>query len=176
MIGPRTQESQHAQQGIVHYSLFLAVAAVLFVLGTVAAKGAAQTADDNLVDCAGQPYAITVVVTGVRSTKGVITADLHGDRPENFLKKGKKLARVRVPAQTGETRLCFLAPHAGVFAAGVYHDENGNRRFDKNFLGLPSEPYGVSNNPGFAFGPPKFEAAAFTVDDDGTEIRIKLRH
>ena len=28
----------------------------------------------------------------------------------------------------------------------VYHDENGNEEFDKNFLGIPKESYGFSNN------------------------------
>ena len=176
MISPITQDSQHAKRGMAQYSLLVGALSVLLALGLVGTTGAAQAANDQVIDCVGQPLAITIVVTGVRSSKGLITADLHGDRPEDFLKKGKKLARVRVPAQAGETRLCFLAPHAGVFAAGVYHDENANRRFDKNFLGLPSEPYGVSNNPGFSLGPPKFKASAFTVDDNGTELTIKLRH
>jgi hypothetical protein len=28
----------------------------------------------------------------------------------------------------------------------AFHDENGNGRLDKNFLGVPTEPYGFSND------------------------------
>ena len=83
---------------------------------------------------------------------------------------------MRVPASSGEVELCVAAPREGVFAIGLYHDENGNRKFDKNFLGLPAEPYGVSNDPSMVLAPPKHEDAAFTVGPEGATVVITLRH
>ena len=51
----------------------------------------------------------------------------------------------------------------GTYAIGVYIDENENEKLDTNFLGMPKEQYGFSNN-SKAFGIPKFEAAAFAID------------
>jgi uncharacterized protein (DUF2141 family) len=49
----------------------------------------------------------------------------------------------------------------GTYAIGLYIDENKN--LDANFLGIPKEQYGFSNN-AKAFGIPKFEAASFVID------------
>ncbi len=125
--------------------------------------------------CEEQAGAIRVIVKNVRKAKGTITADLHGDKPEEFLKKKKKLVRVRVPARIGSVEMCLPVPGPGVFAIGLYHDVNGNRKFDKNALGLPAEPYGVSNNPGLRLGPPKHKEARFTVGPNGTTVEITLR-
>lgn len=126
-------------------------------------------------NCAGQENVIHVAVSGVGSDLGTITADLHGERPEEFLKKSKKLLRVRVPARSGTVRLCFQAPKSGVYAIGVYHDENANKRFDKGLFGIPAEPYGISNNPRILFGPPSHEDSAFVVAPEGIELEITLR-
>ena len=49
----------------------------------------------------------------------------------------------------------------GTYAIGVYIDEN--EKLDTNFLGIPKEQYGFSNN-AKAFVIPKFEAASFVID------------
>ena len=51
---------------------------------------------------------------------------------------------------------------------------NGNKEFDKNFLGIPSERFGMSNNPKFGLKSPTYEESVFTVPETGKHIRIKL--
>ena len=52
---------------------------------------------------------------------------------------------------------------AGDIAVLVYLDENGNGLIDKNFIGIPTEPLGLSN--GYQpKGPPRFERARFRLD------------
>tara|TARA_B100000795_G_scaffold26211_1_gene17411 strand:- start:670 stop:1092 length:423 start_codon:yes stop_codon:yes gene_type:complete len=51
----------------------------------------------------------------------------------------------------------------GTYAIGAYIDENENEKLDTNFLSIPKEQYGFSNN-AKAFGIPKFEAASFVID------------
>ena len=126
-------------------------------------------------DCTGLDNLIHIEVSGVQSDLGTITADLHGEHPEEFLKQGKKILRVRVPARSGKVRFCMQAPRPGVFAIGVYHDQNANKRFDKDLFGLPAEPYGISNNPRILFGPPSHEESAFVVGPEGTNLQITLR-
>ncbi len=54
---------------------------------------------------------------------------------------------------------------AGEYALVVYHDENGNKRLDKNFIGIPREPLGFSN--GYRpKGPPTYERARFKLGKD----------
>lgn len=126
--------------------------------------------------CAGRNPVIAVTVTEIRHAGGMVVADLHGDNPEHFLKKGKKLKRIRMPARAGSVRLCIPVDAPGIYTLAVYHDENGNRKFDKNWLGIPVEPFGVSRNPSFLFGPPDFEDSAFKVEESGATLVIALRH
>jgi uncharacterized protein (DUF2141 family) len=65
-----------------------------------------------------------------------------------------------------------LAP--GRYAVRVMHDENGNRKLDTNFVGIPTEGYGFSNNPR-AMRPATFEEARFDVPAEGARTRIRLR-
>jgi outer membrane protein len=55
----------------------------------------------------------------------------------------------------------------GEYALLVYHDENGNGRIDKNFIGIPNEPLGFSNRYR-PKGPPSYKRAAFQIKSDET--------
>jgi uncharacterized protein (DUF2141 family) len=69
-------------------------------------------------------------------------------------------------------KVAGLAP--GRYAVRVMHDENGNGQLDRNFVGMPTEGYGFSNNPR-AMRAATFEEAGFDVGDDGASVRIVLR-
>ena len=50
----------------------------------------------------------------------------------------------------------------GRYAILALHDANLNGDMDLNFMGIPTEGYGVSNNAYTMFGPKSFEEAAFS--------------
>ena len=54
------------------------------------------------------------------------------------------------------------------YALLVYHDENSNDRIDKNFIGIPREPLGFSNNYK-PKGPPSYSRAAFMLKEGMTQ-------
>ena len=62
----------------------------------------------------------------------------------------------------------------GRYALAVYHDVNSNGMLDKNFAGIPKEPYGFSKNFRPRFSAPKFEDCAFVLKDPGQKISVKL--
>jgi uncharacterized protein (DUF2141 family) len=71
--------------------------------------------------------------------------------------------------------LCiFTNLNPGVYAVSTFHDENSNAKLDTNFLGIPKENYGFSNNASQPFGPPSFEEAAFEVKVNSI-VTIKLK-
>lgn len=86
-------------------------------------------------------------VEQVRSSKGHIVVTLYGSDPKRWLKPDGSLYIYTVPARAPTTRTCIVLPGAGRYAIAVYHDRNGNGRIDRNFLGLPTEDGGLSNNP-----------------------------
>lgn len=125
--------------------------------------------------CDSRPYSMQIRVLGVRESRGTITVDVHDDDPAKFLKSGGKLARLRVPAVAGETAFCVTVPRAGIYALAIYHDRNANTKLDKNFIGLPSEPFGLSNNPPLRLAMPKHRDSAFEVNGPRTPVLIDLR-
>ena len=126
--------------------------------------------------CDHASTAIDVRVRGVRSEHGYVTLVLYGDNPDDFLVKGKKIFKQRFAARQGTVALCVSLPEPGVYAAAAYHDENGNTKLDKNWIGLPKEGFGVSNNPSMFLAPPSHEEAAFTVADGISRVDIKLNY
>ena len=62
----------------------------------------------------------------------------------------------------------------GTYAVSVYEDLNGNHKLDHNFLGIPREPVGASNNPRSRLGPPRFKQCSFHVGTAPKNIAITL--
>ena len=65
----------------------------------------------------------------------------------------------------GSATYIFDLPE-GVYAIGIFVDVNRNNRMDRNFIGIPKEQYGFSNDASGNFGPPSFAEASFTVSGD----------
>jgi uncharacterized protein (DUF2141 family) len=126
--------------------------------------------------CPSQGKPIHVHVHGVRSASGTVKAVLYGPDPKSFLVKGKKADKEREPAQEGTMTLCVAAPDVGKYAVVVYHDENDNHKFDRNWIGLPTEGFGVSNDPSLFLAPPKFEESSFEVKGDVTHVAVEMKY
>lgn len=130
--------------------------------------------DFEHVSCRGAENEIRVIVSGVRQSAGLIVADMYPNDQEVFLRGRGRIKKVKYAARAPETKFCVPAPEAGLFAMAIYHDRNANGDFDKTGLGLPAEPWGLSNNPRGLFGPPKVERTLFEVSAEGAEVEIKL--
>lgn len=144
---------------------------LIFLLAAPARAGAIDrtcAADD--------PVRLQILVSGVRSAKGTLTIMLYGDREEDFLKKGGRLSRIRVPAQTGEVRVCIPVPAAGSYAISLYHDEDANKKLTKNWLGLPTEGYGFSRDAAVSYRLPQLDETVFTALPGDTPVRITMRY
>ena len=63
--------------------------------------------------------------------------------------------------------LVFEDLEPGTYCITLYHDEDNNGQLNRGGLfGMPSEPYGFSNNPRSWFGPPSYEDCVFEVKGD----------
>ena len=118
-----------------------------------------------------ETFLLKIKFTSVRSSDGKIAVAVYNSK-EDYMVTGKEYFAIRVKAQEGETYLEISLPK-GEYAISVFHDENDDQKLNTNFMGIPKEDYGFSNNPNSTFGPPKFEKAVFTLAND-LEIDIKL--
>jgi uncharacterized protein (DUF2141 family) len=95
--------------------------------------------------------------------------------PETFLRHGCPYTG-RAPAVSGEAQVVVRGIEPGVYAVQAFHDENGNLDLDRNFLGMPKEGMGFSNDAPMRFGPPRFEDAAIAIGARGAATRLRLRY
>ena len=63
---------------------------------------------------------------------------------------------------------------SGSYAIAVYQDINNNGKLDKNWVGIPTEPYGFSKDPVIRFGPPLYEDCQLHLEGK-KNISIRLR-
>jgi len=75
-----------------------------------------------------------------------------------------------------EAHLSFRKIPYGTVAVSVIHDENNNGKLDFNFLGIPTEGYGASNNAAGYMGAPKFDKASLMLNEPLLETSIELKY
>jgi uncharacterized protein (DUF2141 family) len=116
---------------------------------------------------------VIVKVTGLRSEKGQVKIAVF-NLPERWLgEQPVYSSTINVDGQSVTWKLNDI-PY-GDYGIAVLHDENKNGKMDKNFLGIPQEPYGFSNNVRVTFGPPKWEKSKFAVKGSTTEVSIEVK-
>ena len=113
---------------------------------------------------------LVVKVTNIKSNKGNIGVAIS-DSEKTFL--GKAMENKSEKAQVGEMIFEFEVPN-GTYTVRVMHDENKSGDLDKNFMGIPSEPYGISMDGKSRFGPPNYEDAVFTITDKNVKLTIAV--
>jgi len=83
-------------------------------------------------------------------------------------------AEIVQPQNEKKVQLTIQGIPYGTYAIGAFQDLNGSRILDKNFLGIPTKPYGFSNNVKPRFGPPTFHECKFVYNNENRWIHIRL--
>lgn len=83
----------------------------------------------------------------------------------------KALAVQMAPVAAGGATLAFSGLKPGRYAVSAFHDADKDGKLKTNFIGMPKEAVGVSNNPG---GMPGFAKSQVAVPA-GAPIEIVLR-
>jgi uncharacterized protein (DUF2141 family) len=124
---------------------------------------------------AQSPSTLVIEASGFKNTRGTLNCRLF-TRAADF-PDGEGMLTVRVPIAGPNTSCSFSNIEPGTYAVAVAHDENNNGRIDKNFVGVPSEGYGVSNNKTYALSAPKWEESIFVLEPgESKTLKVKLRY
>lgn len=120
---------------------------------------------------------IHVEVLNIENSTGTVACALF-DSPKGFPKKFMRSARSIMVSQIlkTEARCDFLDIPPGSYAIAVIHDENMDGKLETNFLGVPKEGYGFSNDAKGMIGAPSFSAAGFSYDGKNLDMTISLRY
>jgi uncharacterized protein (DUF2141 family) len=95
--------------------------------------------------------------------------------PEQFLSDDKFYRGTVIEAKADSFTAVVPDPPSGKYAVSSYVDTNKNGRLDKNFLGVPKEMYGLSNDARGMFAPPAFSVTAFDIGASAVTQTIHLR-
>ena len=119
---------------------------------------------------------INVQVTNFSNNKGVCLVCLY-DNAKAYAGKGEPLKCTTVSIANKTATASFQEIEEGTYAISVIHDANNNKKFDTNFLGIPTEGYGASQNKLPFAAAPKFEENKITLTANSTVTStIKLRY
>ena len=117
-----------------------------------------------------ETFNLTVNISGLSSNKGTLMVGIY-NKKEHFLNKQFKgdLAKI----ENKKSVVVFKNLPKGEYAVSFIHDENDNKKMDTNFIGIPKEDYGCSNNATGFMGPPKYDDAKFQLSENKV-IEIKI--
>ena len=136
-------------------AVLAALAAAVLGLGSWQAAGAAD-------------LELTVANVG---DGGTVQIAVYGNAADY---RKKALTELKLPAAAPAVSVTIPGLPAGDYAIAVMHDRNGNDQLDSNLFGMPTEPYGFSNNPRNLMGPATWEQTRFALPEGGGKATIRL--
>ncbi|MEA5516029.1 DUF2141 domain-containing protein [Nodularia sp. UHCC 0506] len=122
---------------------------------------------------------LTVVVKGISSQKGEICMGIYS-RAKGFPMSTEDVLKSACVQPQGNTLThIFSGLKPGTYAVAVVDDQNGDRKLNKDFIGIPKEGFGLSRNPtvSIATGTPSFYDASFILmQNQNTKINILMKY
>lgn len=132
------------------------------VVSSIAVIGASSTA---------WSFDLTVRVLGATPGTGQILASLFNSHGSYMSKPYRD--NIALVDGAGISTTVFKELPAGDYAVSLIYDDDSDGELDTNFVGIPTEAFGFSNNATAFFGPPDWAGAAFSLQND-LMIEIKL--
>lgn len=120
--------------------------------------------------------AIHVAIDGLHSDRGQVICSLYSSAAGFPKVPGKAVARTSSLILNRRANCEFFGIQPGAYAISVFHDENSNGKLDTNFLGIPREGVGASNDARGRLGPPKFSDAAFVYSGGRVDLKIVIAY
>ena len=112
----------------------------------------------------------------LRNNNGQVSCCLYSSA-DGFPKEARKaVAHIVAPIYEQKAVCEFPGIAPGTYAVSMFHDENSNGKLDTNFLGIPREGVGASNDARGHMGPPKFDAAKFQFAGGRLNLKITINY
>ena len=118
--------------------------------------------------------AVVLKVEGIEKIEGNIEV-LVFSKEDGFPEAADKaIMKAQISVTKANMEISLGALPYGQYAIALIQDKNSNHIFDKNILGIPTEPFGFSNVDRVYFGPPSFAKASFQLNRATKSITVKL--
>ncbi len=120
---------------------------------------------------------IHVKILNIRNSTGAVACALFKSSagfPTEYLHAATNIMIIKV--RDKQAHCDFEDIPAGTYALAVVHDENMNGKLDVNWLGVPTEGYGFSNDAKALLGAPSFADAGFPYSGQNLDMTISMRY
>ncbi|MBL7816917.1 MAG: DUF2141 domain-containing protein [Saprospiraceae bacterium] len=117
---------------------------------------------------------LTVNVTGIDTEGGSIRVAIFNSQDKFLDKNGFVYRQVAPVGNNKSVKVSFNIPHA-TYAVTCYHDINDNHILDQNYMGIPQEPYAMSNNVNIKWRRPTFDETKFVFSKPTQTINFELK-
>ena len=116
---------------------------------------------------------LTVIIKGFESDEGNCRFALD-DSKEVYESEDSVWIGKELPIKNKAVVVIIDSLKYGEYAIRVYQDENKNAELDTDFLGIPTENYGFSNNASGLFGQPSWDKAKFLFNKPEMTLQIDI--
>jgi uncharacterized protein (DUF2141 family) len=117
---------------------------------------------------------LVIEVDNIKTTEGIIWVGIY-DSASSFLVKEKAIVEGFSIKKQGKLQMTFPELPFGTYAIALFHDINNNGELDRNFIGIPSEPFAFSRRPRSKWRVPRFDEVKFDFHDDGQILHTHLK-
>jgi len=118
---------------------------------------------------------MVIRIQNIESGQGKLMVAVY-DRRDGYMNLSKAIFLKAVPRPnpgTVEVVIPGLTDRR-YYAITCYHDKNGNGRLDRNFFGVPTEPYGFSRDSRPKFRAPEWDEVCILWRDSRPVVEIRL--
>ncbi len=129
---------------------------------------------DVTVPAGESTQTVSIHVSGLKTQSSNLYVAVF-DSAEGFPKPEHSRTTTTIPVDAESVEFSLSLPDSSTTGIAIFQDVNGDGKLTKNGFGLPTEPYGFSNNARSTFGPPSFSQAAFNVSEKTSPIEIAVR-
>jgi uncharacterized protein (DUF2141 family) len=145
-----------------------AIALTVLAFGAIASAQAAATP-------AASANVIHVHYVGMSSDTGRAGCAIWSGTEGWPRKRELAAQRAWAPIKDGNAVCDFAGLPPGTYAVATFHDRDMSGGMTFNFIGLPTESYGFSNDAPVGLGPPSFRAASFPYSGGSLDITIHAK-
>lgn len=110
----------------------------------------------------------------IHPNQGMVEVSVY-DKSDAFLVKDQFIQKKRARIVNGKAQLIFENIPYGKIAVGSYHDIDADENYDKNFIGLPVEPYAFSKKPTCNWRKPRFEEVSIDFVENGQVLQMEFQ-
>lgn len=140
---------------------------VLCLLAISTVPGVHQNSEDS-------KGTLIINFEGLSSDNGTVKVALTNSK-ENYKDHKNPYIGLTIPISNRKAVAVIEDVPFGDYAVKAFHDEDGNDMLNTNFLGIPTEDYGFSNDARGMFGPPSWDAAKFRLNKEELAISITIK-